>query len=266
MQEKPLHLESLYGIDAYMTQASRLLSQILSQITEINRQGQKSLVVFDLDSTLFDVSPRLERILLDFAAIPENKKLFPEQVALFKHIKTLRSDWGITGALMRAGLDGHHPEFQQAVKDFWYENFFSSHYLQYDLPYEGAIDYVKAVSKASAHIAYLTGRDIERMGTGTEEVLKQWDLPLFLGQADLVLKPQKSMDDAQFKADWFLDVKANGGYEKIYFFENEPVNICLLQEKCPDIEIIFLDTTHAGKAEVSVDIPRIMNFLCNLHE
>lgn len=249
-----------------MTQDSLLLYKIVKKIKEIHRQGLNSLVVFDLDSTLFDVSPRLERILLDFAALPENKRRFPEQVVLFKHIKTLRSDWGIQGALIRAGLDGHHPEFQKAVKDYWYDNFFSSHYLQYDLPYEGAIDYVKAIHRAGAQVAYLTGRDVARMGKGSEEVLRQWDLPLLPGEADLVLKPHKDMDDAVFKTEWFATVTQQVNYEKIYFFENEPVNICLLQEKCPDIETIFMNTTHAGKAEVSENIPRIMNFLCNLQE
>ncbi len=248
-----------------MTQSSPLLRQILVKIQKSSQRGERTLVVFDLDSTLFDVSPRLERILMDFAALPTSQARFPQQVPLFKAIKTLRTDWGIRGALERAGLDGHHPEFQAAVKDFWQKNFFSSHYLQYDVPYEGAIDYVKAVHKAGAQIAYLTGRDVARMGLGSEEVLRQWDLPLILGQADLVLKPHLSMDDARFKTDWFLEAQKES-YEKIYFFENEPVNICLLQNDCPQVEIIFMDSTHAGEAEVAENIPRIMNFLCDLHE
>ncbi len=249
----------------YMTQATPILSPILTKISQLTQQGLKTLVVYDLDSTLFDVSPRLERILIDFAAIPENQKRFPEQVEKFKHIKTMRSDWGIKGALERAGLDGHHPEFQAAVKDYWMQSFFSNHYLQYDIPYEGAIDFVKATYDAGANIAYLTGRDVTRMGTGSIEVLKQWDFPLVLGKADLVLKPHLSMNDAEFKTNWFLEAKTLG-YEKIYFFENEPKNILHLQERAPDIEIVFIKSTHAGEAEPPEDIPTIMNFLCDLHE
>lgn len=246
-----------------MTQAPSVLRQILAKIDECTARGQKTLAVFDLDSTLFDVSPRLERILMDFAAIPKNQELFPEQVPLFKHIKTLRQDWGIQNALIRAGLDGHHPEFQHAVKEFWLKNFFSSHYLQYDEPYAGAIDYVKAVHKKGAQVVYLTGRDVERMGVGTEEVLRQWDLPLILGSADLVLKPHKSMDDAEFKKDWFEEA-LQGDYEKIWFFENEPVNIHLICEKCPSVEVIFMDSTHAGKAHAPTDLTTIVNFLYDL--
>ena len=241
-----------------------MLSDILVKIQSLTFQQKKSLVVFDLDSTLFDVSPRLERILLDFAAMPLNHRRFPEQVALLKNIKTLRSDWGITGALTRAGLDGHHMDFQDAIKAYWQKNFFSNHYLQFDAPYEGAIEFVQATQKAGAEIAYLTGRDIERMGIGTEEVMRQWDFPVD-ETSHLVLKPHRSMDDAEFKTNWFVDA-AKKGFEKIYFFENEPVNVVHLRERCPQVEIIFFESTHAGKATPPEDIPRIMNFLLNQKE
>lgn len=236
-----------------------MLEQILFKIQELSHQGQKSLAVFDLDSTLFDVSPRLERILLDFAASPLNQRRFPEQVALFKNIKTLRSDWGIQGALQRVGLDGHHPEFQKAIHDYWQKNFFSNHYLQFDSIYDGALDFVVAIDEAGAEIAYLTGRDVERMGVGSQDVLKQWGFPLH-ERASLVLKPHKSMDDAQFKTDYFIEANKRN-YSKIYFFENEPVNLVHLSQNCPNVEMIFFESTHAGKAAPPEDIPRIMNFL-----
>ncbi|WP_413612544.1 HAD family hydrolase [Bdellovibrio sp. HCB-110] len=236
-----------------------MLSQILVNIQDLTKQGKKSLVVFDLDSTLFDVSPRVERILLDFAASPLNQKRFPEQVALFKNIKTLRTDWGIQGALQRAGLDGHHPEFQEAVREYWQKHFFSNHYLQFDSLYDGALEFVEAVDKAGAEIVYLTGRDVERMGIGSKEILQQWGFPLH-EKATLVLKPHRSMDDAQFKTDYFIEADKNG-FAKIYFFENEPVNLNHLVQYCPHVEMIFFESTHAGKAQPPVNIPRIMNFL-----
>lgn len=239
----------------------KMLNDILVKIQTFANHGQKSLVVFDLDSTLFDVSPRLERILLDFAAMPINQRRFPEQVALLKNISTMRSDWGIAGALTRAGLDGHHPDFQNAIKAYWQKNFFSNHYLQFDSVYEGAVEFVQAVQKAGADIAYLTGRDVERMGIGSEEVLRDWNFPLD-ETAKLVLKPHRSMDDAEFKTAWFEDA-AKQNYQKIYFFENEPVNLHHMIGRGTDVEIIFFESTHAGKAEPPANIPRIMNFLLN---
>lgn len=241
-----------------------MLEQILVNIQDLSLQGKNSLVVFDLDSTLFDVSPRLEKILLDFAASPLNQKRFPEQVALLKNIKTLRSDWGIVGALTRAGLDGHHQDFQDAVRAYWQKSFFSNHYLQFDEPYEGAVEFVNAVIQAGAQVAYLTGRDVERMGGSSGEILEQWGFPLN-EQAELVLKPHRSMDDAQFKTDWFIAAEKKN-YETIYFFENEPVNLVHLAQHCPKVQMIFFESTHAGKAEPPEDLPRIMNFLLNQKE
>lgn len=235
-----------------------MLEALLVNIQKISAQGSKCLVVFDLDSTLFDVSPRLERILLDFAATPEFQKRFPEQVALLKDIKTLSSDWGIAGAMERVGLDDAHPDFQKAIMDFWYQHFFSNEYLQYDTPTEGAVEFVKEVAQTGAEIAYLTGRDIPRMGVGSEQVLRKWNFPIN-EHARLVLKPNKVMDDAEFKTDWFVD--ALTFYEKIYFFENEPVILHLMAKKCPQVESYFFESTHSGKAHPPDNLPRLMNFL-----
>jgi hypothetical protein len=243
-----------------MTQSSHPLRQILVRIDELQSQGQNCLAVFDLDSTLFDVSPRLQRILLDFAADPAHQKKFPEQIRLFKGIQTERKDWGIKNALERAGLDGHPSEFQEAIRDFWHQRFFANEYLQYDLPYDGAVEYVNAVANRGAEVVYLTGRDVARMGGGSALTLKKWGFPLDDLQTQLVLKPHKDLDDAEFKTGWFAGVP-EGKFADIWFFENEPVNIHHLRHELPHVKVIFFESTHAGKAAPPVDLPAIMHFL-----
>ncbi|MBK9323339.1 MAG: HAD family hydrolase [Bdellovibrionaceae bacterium] len=243
-----------------MTQSSHLLRQILVKIAALQSQGRKSLAVFDLDSTLFDVSPRLQQILMDFAAFPLHKKLFADQIQHFKNIRTERKDWGIKNALERAGLDKHHPEFLAAVRDFWIERFFSNEYLQFDLPYDGAVEYVTKVANLGADVVYLTGRDVQRMGAGSALILKKWGFPLDDIQTQLVLKPHKDLDDAEFKTNWFASLPTNK-FTDIWFFENEPVNILHLREQLPHVNIIFFESTHAGKAMPPEDIPAILHFL-----
>jgi hypothetical protein len=197
---------------------------------------------------------------MDFAEIPENQQRFPDQVKHFKNIKVERKDWGIKDSLIRAGLDGHHPEFQEKVRDFWRETFFSNDYLKYDKPYPGAVKYVKALYESGAEIIYLTGRDVHRMGEGSHKVLRDWDFPLDDKKSKLVLKPHRSMDDALFKKDWFQNLGTET-HKKIWFFENEPVNINLIQEHSPQVEIIFFDSTHSRQAKAPENIPAIMHFL-----
>ncbi|HPI41456.1 MAG TPA: HAD family hydrolase [Pseudobdellovibrionaceae bacterium] len=252
-----------------MTHSRQILRQTLLKIRDLRRQGHSTLVVYDLDSTLYNVSPRLERILLDFALEKDHQQLFPEQIALFKNIQTLRQDWGILNALRRAGLDEDHPEFQKAVHHYWHQQFFSNHYLKYDQPYEGAIEFVKLTHRTGAEIVYLTGRDQSRMSQGTQESLKNWNFPLSESEkAYLVLKPEKGMDDAEFKRDWFKQyLKTRQIHQQhVWFFENEPQNIDLVQRDFPEMNIIFLDTTHAGVLNAPENLPRIMDYLCDLHE
>ena len=157
-----------------MSRLSHNLQQSLTEAKSISQKQGKSLAVFDLDSTLFDVSPRLLRILHDFANLESTKKNFPEASQIMMGIEMKKTDWGIRNALIRAGLDHQHPDFHMHLKSFWEEKFFSNHYLQYDLPYEGAVEFVNNIAKAGAEIVYLTGRDVARMGTGSNEILKKW--------------------------------------------------------------------------------------------
>ncbi|MGE0634125.1 MAG: HAD family hydrolase, partial [Pseudobdellovibrionaceae bacterium] len=151
-----------------MTHGAQILRQIL---TQAQQGGSKKLYVFDLDSTLFDVSPRIQKIIHDFTLIPEHIAEFPEEVEILKTIELEKTDWGIKNAFFRAGLDKQHPSFYEKVRGFWFQRFFSNDYLQYDVPYEGALNYVEALRKTGNDIVYLTGRDEIRMGKGSRETL-----------------------------------------------------------------------------------------------
>lgn len=240
-----------------------MLSQILVEIQKYQENSKKVLVVFDLDSTLFNVSPRTERILKDFAEVPLNQIRFPKEIQLLKNIKTQHTDWGITDSLTRLNLT-ENAEFLEAVQAYWQRHFFSNHYLQFDSLYEGALEYVRDLDQLGVEIIYLTGRDVERMGSGTFQILHDWGFPMH-HRARLELKPHRSMNDAQFKTD-FVIAADKQGYDKIYFFENEPVNLVHLKENGPHVEMIFFDSTHSGKAEPPQGIKSIVNFLKSTKE
>lgn len=242
-----------------MTQDSQHLRQILDKIGEIARSGGRSLAVFDLDSTLFDVGPRLQRILEDFAKLPDHQARFPDQLRHFDQIKVLPGDWGIKDALLRTGMADAPEEFLEAVRHYWRTHFFSNDGLEHDIPYPGAVDFVRRLHELGADIVYLTGRDVHRMGTGSAKVLEKWKFPLD-PKARLELKPDRRMDDALFKADWFLALPERH-YEHIWFFENEPVNIHALRPKAPHVAIVFFASTHSRMAEPPTDLPVISHFV-----
>jgi hypothetical protein len=237
-----------------------LLRQILVKIEDATCKQQKSLVVFDLDSTLFDVSPRLQQIVHDFAHSPTYQELFPQLMEILKTVRTHRKDWGLNMALQRAGIETLPADCQKALKEFWLESFFSGPYLHFDQPFEGAVEFASAVHQTGADIVYLSGRDQPRLESGSREVLLKWGFPLDDQNSQLVLKPSADLDDAEFKKDWFMSL-AEDKYSKIWFFENEPLNVHLIRKHLPQIDIVFFDSTHCGEAEPPTDLPRITHFL-----
>jgi hypothetical protein len=233
-----------------MSENHSKLNEIIKISRELHAQNLSSLAVFDLDSTLFNVSTRTRQILNEFADAYSQPAL--------KSVEVKMEDWGIKEAVFRAGYTiEKDQELLKNLRDFWRDRFFSNEYIHYDVPYAGAVAYVLELAETGCEIKYLTGRDQHRMGKGSEEVLKKWGFPCEKGQ--LILKPERTLDDELFKNDWFLALDRKP-YSKIYFFENEPVNINAVAKSCPEVEIIFIDTTHARKQEVTLPLLRIKHF------
>lgn len=227
------------------------LNEILKLAREMHAQNMRTLAVFDLDSTLFNVSTRSQKILHEFAETHQHEVL--------KNIEVHPTDWGIKEALLRNGYTLEKDiELLKKIRDFWSERFFSNEYIHYDVPYTGAITFVQELEKCGVEIQYLTGRDHQRMRKGSVEVLKKWGFPL-QNETDLHMKPEKSQDDELYKFDWFkkLDTKP---YSQIYFFENEPININAVLDLKMQVHVVYLDTTHSRKQSVSNDIMTIKGY------
>ena len=226
------------------------LNEILKISRENAAQNMRTLSVFDLDSTLFNVSTRTQKIISEFAE--------QHNVERLKNVEVWPEDWGVKEAVLRAGFCLETDlTILQSLRDFWSERFFSNDYLHYDVPYAGAISFVQELADTGCEINYLTGRDRVRMGKGSAEVLKKWGFPV--NEETLFLKPEKSQDDELFKNDWFKQLNRSA-YNKIYFFENEPINVNAILQSCPEVEVIFIDTTHARKQFVQDPIKKIKNF------
>tara|TARA_B110001454_G_C12723326_1_gene436705 strand:- start:71352 stop:72113 length:762 start_codon:yes stop_codon:yes gene_type:complete len=218
------------------------------------------LIVFDLDSTLFDVAPRLEKVLTDIALEPVMQEKFPSVIPHFKNIKTERRDWGFVEVLQRAGVEHDNLDLFKTVRQLWVEKFFSNEYIHYDVPYQGSVEFVQKIEKLNIPIVYLTGRDVKRMERGSREVLLKWNFPLDDKMSQLVLKPERSMDDALFKRDWIHSYMSTSK-SPVFLFENEPVNINLIAKELPDVELVFFDSTHSRKETPPEEVFTLVHYL-----
>lgn len=222
----------------------RTLREIRQQIIKDSQTGS-CLIVFDLDSTLYDLALRVTAILHRFAKSPEKQALFPEECSRLLDVEIQRGDWGLHEPLNRIGTTkSQYPKFWDDVHRAWADGFFSNEFLSHDRPLPGAVRFVEDVLKIGSDVIYLTGRDVARMGTGTEASLRETGFPLDGERSRLILKPQAGMDDAQFKADVMEDLQSS--YRHLWLFENEPVNINAVSKRCPDVRMVFIDTCHSG--------------------
>lgn len=234
-----------------------------SILTEASSAASPILAVFDLDSTLFDLRARIQEILYDFARDPAHQERHPDPCRKLLQVRIERKDWGLGEPLARVGLlESEHPALFEELRSHWSFRFFSDDYLHRDLPLAGAVEFVQELARAGGHILYLTGRDEPRMLSGTLASLSAWNFPLSPPESRLLLKPDAALDDAEFKAE-ILAVEC-ARYGRVWFFENEPVNLRAARKRCPAVRLVFVDTNHSGREQPWPELDSIPHFETDL--
>ena len=219
--------------------------QLLKQILNEAKQSRNSLVVFDLDSTLFDVAPRTHKIIEEFFKLKQLKMLNLKKLPKLFHISDTIEALGLT-------------EFKSELIPFWKQHFFSNQYLDQDYLEKGALKFIKSLIEHQIRVMYLTGRDQIRMKEGTLARLKKEGF-LQTPSEELVMKPTKDMEDSKFKRD--VIVSRETKHDTIWLFENEPENILLSKEAVPHVKAVFFESVHSGrKPEPDKLTPRIKSF------
>ena len=221
----------------------KVLKEAIQKVSHTTRP-ERIFYIFDLDSTLFDNHPRTKAILDEFGQtiVPEH---FPHHEERWCELEMAPEDWGPLTSLQR--LHDFEPELLEAAEKFWAQRFFSNDYVQFDVPYPGAVHFVNSLHQRGASVGYLTGRDEPRMGHGTRSSLKSYGFPLLEKHVHLALKSSLSVKDVEHKLDYFEQVFSN--FDEIWFFENEPMIVKALEDRFPQLRLIFVDTTHSGKAK-----------------
>lgn len=229
------------------------LIHLSEQVSDAVKTGERVAVIFDLDSTLFCVSPRTQAILRDLSAQPEFQRDHSETAQALQTVAVRPTDWGIRTVLEREKVKGH-PSVWVKIRDFWREHFFANHYLHHDLVYPGAIEYVQHLQGLGAEILYLTGRGQTSMREGTLKMLSQQGFPL-VSPDHLIMKPSDVETDEAFKALVLRDLVHQ--YKPIWFFENEPVIIEHVRIHAPSVNIVYVHSVNSGRKPPPTDLPMI---------
>ena len=219
-----------------LPQQINVLEDVLERAAEASAAGEAPVIVFDLDGTLFDSRARTQIILLEYAAEIESD--YPEVAAQLRPIEVENIQYLLSTTLRDCGLT--HPDVVRDITHFWRERYYSDEYLQYDLPAEGAAEYVDACYESGATILYLSGRDIPGMLLGTVSTLRDHGFPLAKPGVELVLKADATLPDEAFKRAVIPTLNRVG--EVIAFFDNEPANCNAALAAFPDAWVTLLET------------------------
>jgi hypothetical protein len=201
--------------------------------------GPKTLMVFDLDSTVFDNRPRQSRIVREFGQLKSIEEL--------THCESRHwsSGWDMKAAFVACGLSQEQADslFKEA-RTFWGDRFFTSAYCVDDVEIPGAPRYLKGVLDAGAELVYLTGRH-EEMRAGTIECLKKCGMPVPGDRVKLVMKPTLRESDDSFKRTAHDDIETRGTV--FAAFDNEPTHANDYATRFPHAIVVHLATDHSGR-------------------
>ena len=241
---------------------AQVLDEVVKRCQDVLSKKELPIVVFDLDSTLFDVSKRSYEILRDWLAHPESRS-FEETVKALEGVQptdmrySLQDLWEIKKIPHDQEPYAHH--FSKA-KNFWRKRFFGNDYLIHDQPTQGAVSFVRQLHEMGVKIVYLTGRDVPLMSFGTFDQLKTHGLPIEIERTRLILKPKRHIDDLDFKAQAAKTIMEWG--HVVASFENEPKNlIAMAAAFSPDTMSVFIESVSSDHpAPPGKQIYRIHSF------
>ena len=232
-----------------------LLDETLKACEKAVAEKQLPVVVFDLDSTLFDNAPRNRAIIEEFAETVKDK--YPDFYKAVKAMKNENLAYSLDDTLKNIGINDD--KILKELKKVWYDKFFTDKYVVLDKAYEGAVDYVAKLHKAGAKIVYLTGRDTPDMEKGTLQSLKDYKFPIGDTNSVLLTKPEKKIKDDEYKKTASAEILKMG--KVIASFDNEPKNVNLFKGVFPGAIVVFVETNHSPKAvPVNASIPWIKSW------
>jgi hypothetical protein len=211
------------------------LWDVLREVRGHSKAGRAGVVVFDLDSTLFDTGPRHHAILEAFSASHGD----PALAAVVAELGPGDMGWNATDALAARGLVD--PALHKAYLKFWESRFFDGDWLVHDRLYPGALDYVREVHDHGGLVYYLTGRDAPGMGLGTVAALRRTGLPWGGPRVVTHLKATPTLSDRAHKADAAQEIGALG-LPVVALFDNEPGLCNLYRASFPSARIFQLAT------------------------
>ena len=227
-------------------------NEIKQKINQLAETSKENLIVLDLDSTLYNVSSRTQAILHHLGRDDEFSKLYPSSAKALLEVEIRHTDWGVKEALIRSEIK-ESLDFFDRIRSHWVKYFFSNHFLKFDVPYSGAVDFVQKLHDMGFSILYLTGRSHSSMLEGTKESLKNCGFPESHNEnIRLKLRPDHFIKDEEFKST-VLDSEVEN-FKSIWLIDNEPVILNKVAMTHPTVQRVYFKSVHSKRDEEPTDV------------
>ena len=209
------------------------------------QKKEKSLFVFDVDSTLFCMKYRTQAIIRDCLNDSFFCEQFSEHLNVIQQVEVTERDWSVTEIMSRYGFSAEEP-LVLAIEKIWRKGFFSNDYLYLDKPYKGCVQFIQRISQLGAKVYYLTARSRAKMCESTVQSLKYWNFPLE-DEKHLIMKDNLEIKDAFYKTEHLKRLAQK--FDTILLFENEPVVLNAVARTVPQIHLFWINSVHSRKEE-----------------
>lgn len=237
---------------------SAQLADVLARAAKV-KDGRPALAIFDIDGTILDPAARTREIFNSALDGPDPvvQPGQPEMAARVRALDLANIPYEPESTLAMAGI--RDTALVRALKARWSFDFFSNRFLMRDQAVPNAVAYLDSLHAHGVTIVYFTGRDVPRMLGGTAQSLLERGFPVGTTGTMLVMKPDKSIPDFDYKKNALDDLARYGTVVGV--FENEPRNINLLHERFPDALAFYIDTKHSpGAPPVQAGITQLPDY------
>ena len=122
-----------------------MLGQLLQNLEDWDFKKGTPVVVFDLDSTLFDTAARHHKILCEFSE--GESRAFQTAV---NDVSLAEFGWSVTAPLEARGVTD--PAVLERLLAYWKTCFFTNEYVLADKPSRGSVKFVQEVHRQHAMV------------------------------------------------------------------------------------------------------------------
>lgn len=217
-----------------------LLPQVLDAVRQSYNRGERPMVVFDLEGTLFDNRSRILQIMKEYGE-QELKGVRPQAAQVLAGMSVGQIEYMLPDTLKAVGITEEAVVNNGAV--FWSQRFFTDEYLKYDTPNPGVVKFVRDLYSSGARIVYVTGRDAPRQLLGTVKQLRDHGFPIGIQGSELIMRPTVQTQDAVFKQQVTNYLRQLG--KVLATFDTEPANANVYRRAFPDARCVIYNAPRA---------------------